>query len=118
MRMRGKKFEIDRAEGKILGVCAGLANSTGIDATLIRVAAILLTVAGGFPWTVIAYFAAAWFGAPKRRSSYGIEEFDARRESGEEARERMRSLDLRMQAVETYVTSSNSRLAREIEELR
>jgi hypothetical protein len=30
----------------------------------------------------------------------------------------MRSLDLRMQAIETYVTSSNSKLAREIEELR
>jgi hypothetical protein len=30
----------------------------------------------------------------------------------------MRNIDLRMQAIETYVTSSNSSLAREIEELR
>ena len=36
----------------------------------------------------------------------------------EEARERIRNMDLRMQAIETYVTSSNSRLAREIEDLR
>ena len=40
------------------------------------------------------------------------------RRSREESRERMRNLDLRMQAIETYVTSSNSQLAREIEELR
>ena len=118
MTMGRKKFEIDRDEGKLLGVCAGLANHSGIDATIIRVAAVLLTIAGGFPWTVIAYLAAAWFGAPKRRGAYGLEESRAGRASREETRERMRELDLRLQAIETYTTSSNSRLAREIEELR
>ena len=42
----------------------------------------------------------------------------SRATSREESRERVRNLDLRMQAIETYVTSSNSQLAREIEELR
>ena len=42
----------------------------------------------------------------------------ARSTSAEEQRQRMRNIDLRMQAIETHVTSSNSRLAREIEELR
>ena len=32
--------------------------------------------------------------------------------------DRMRDLDVRLQAIETYTTSANSRLAREIEELR
>lgn len=113
MRMRGRRFEVDKAEGKFLGVCAGLANHTGVDATLIRVGLIVVTLLGAFPWTVIAYFVAAWAGQP-RRGAFAPGRIPDR----EEARERMRSLDLRMQAIETYVTSSNSRLAREIEELR
>ena len=33
MRRRATRFEVDRAEGKLLGVCAGLANRTGLDVT-------------------------------------------------------------------------------------
>ena len=114
MSMRGKRFEVDRENGKLLGVCAGLANHTGIDATIFRIALVLTTVLGAFPWTVIAYVAA--FLAARRRSSGTA--YAPARVSREEARERLRSMDLRMQAIETYVTSSNSRLAREIEDLR
>lgn len=115
MRLRGKRFEVDRREGKFLGVCAGLANHTGIDATILRVGLVLVTLLGAFPWTVIAYFVAAFVGQPRRRTA----DLDLSRvTTAEESRERMRNLDLRMQAIETYVTSSNSRLAREIEELR
>ena len=114
MTVRRKRFELDRREGKLLGVCAGLANQTGIDATIIRVALVLVTLIGAWPWTVVAYLAAAFVG--HRRKGRGS--VHARIGDREESRERMRSLDLRMQAIETYVTSSNSRLAREIEELR
>ena len=113
MNMRGKRFEVDRENGKIAGVCAGLANHIGVDATIIRIAVVLVTVLGAFPWTLIAYAVAAFVGRPAaRRAAYmPIARAD-------ESRERMRNLDLRMQAIETYVTSSNSKLAREIEELR
>ena len=116
MTTRAKRFEVDKAEGKFLGVCAGIANHSGIDATLVRVALVLVTLMGAFPWTVIAYFIAAYAGRQGRpfRGVRGARSLAAR----EESRERMRSLDLRMQAIETYVTSSNSRLAREIEDLR
>jgi phage shock protein C len=114
MRVRGRKFEIDRTEGKFLGVCAGLANYTGVDATIVRIGAVVVTLMGAFPWTVLAYFIAAFVGQQRRPSVYE----PSRVASREESRERMRNLDLRMQAMETYVTSSNSRLAREIEELR
>jgi phage shock protein C len=111
MNIRGKRFEVDRANGKLLGVCAGIANHTGVDATLVRVGLVLLTIMGGFPWTLIAYGVAFLVGngrqTPARNSL-----------SREESRDRLRSLDLRMQAVETYTTSANSQLAREIEELR
>jgi len=96
----------------LLQVCAGLANYTGVDVTLIRVGVVVVTVMGAFPWTLIAYGIAAFVG---REQGYrGLNRVAVR----EESRERMRNLDLRMQAIETYVTSSNSRLAREIEELR
>ena len=114
MRVRGTRFETDKANGKLLGVCAGLANMTGIDATLIRVGLVVVTIMGLFPWTLIAYGAAALVGRPSAAERYSL----ARSATREESRERMRNLDLRMQAIETYVTSSNSQLAREIEELR
>ena len=114
MNMRGKRFEVDRANGKIAGVCAGIANATGLDATIIRIAMVLVTILGAFPWTLIAYGVAAMIGQPRRGERHAL----ARSPNGEESRERMRSLDLRMQAIETYVTSSNSQLAREIEDLR
>ncbi|HEV2867177.1 MAG TPA: PspC domain-containing protein [Allosphingosinicella sp.] len=114
MKIRGRRFEVDKAEGKLLGVCAGLANHTNVDATVIRIALVLVTLLGAFPWTVIAYVVAAMAAQPRRGAGYAPIRSAAR----EESRERMRNLDLRMQAIETYVTSSNSSLAREIEELR
>jgi phage shock protein C len=112
MNMRGKRFEVDRENGKIAGVCAGLANTTGLDPTIIRIALVVVTLLGAFPWTLILYAVAAFAGQPRRRAAYTPVA------GRDETRERMRNMDLRMQAIETYVTSSNSKLAREIEELR
>ena len=39
------KFYVDKQEGKWLGVCAGIADYTGFDITLVRVAMIVLTLA-------------------------------------------------------------------------
>lgn len=115
---RSTRFEIDRANGKWLGVCAGLGNHTGIDPTVIRVALVLVTILGAFPWTLIAYGIAYFVGKRNGRPRYALSRSVSSGVTREETRERMRSLDLRMQAIETYVTSSNSRLAREIEDLR
>jgi phage shock protein PspC (stress-responsive transcriptional regulator) len=113
MRTRGTRFELDRGEGKLFGVCAGIARSTGIDATIVRVAVVLLALFGSFTWTAIAYGAAALYGHFQAKSasrSFLTE--------SAETPERVRSHELRMRAIETYTTSANSRLAREIEELR
>jgi phage shock protein C len=113
MSVRSKRFEVDRAEGKVLGVCAGLANQTGLDVTVVRIGAVLTALLVSVPWIVVLYVVLGIVGSAtrgRRRS--------ARAAHREEPSERMRNLDLRMQAIETYVTSSNSRLAREIEELR
>jgi phage shock protein C len=116
MSMHGRKFEVDRENGKIAGVCAGFANMTGWDVTIVRVALVLLTLTIAFPWSLIVYAVAAFAGQQKRTGRYALSR--AASPSREETRERVRNLDLRMQAIETYVTSSNSQLAREIEELR
>ncbi|MFN3387687.1 MAG: PspC domain-containing protein [Allosphingosinicella sp.] len=40
-------FALDKADGKLMGVCAGLARSTGADLTLIRVLAVVSIFALG-----------------------------------------------------------------------
>lgn len=39
-------FRLDKAGGKVMGVCAGIANTFNIDVTLVRVAWVLATVLG------------------------------------------------------------------------
>jgi phage shock protein C len=113
-----KKFHLDRRNGKFMGVCAGIANYVGVDPVIVRIAAVVTTVLGGFPWTLIAYGVAAWAAKPKGLDGYEGDETPRLRTSTKDVRETMRNIDRRMAEVETYVTSSNTRLAREIEELR
>ncbi len=113
-----RKFHLDRRNGKIMGVCAGIADYFNIDATLVRVAAVIFTLLGAFPWTLIAYAAAALIAKPKPIGFGEAEDVSMFRGSSRDVRESMRDVDRRMAEVETYVTSPNSRLAREIEELR
>jgi phage shock protein C len=37
-------FTLDKTNGKIMGVCAGLARSTGLDITMVRVLAVAATL--------------------------------------------------------------------------
>lgn len=109
----GRKLTLDRANGKLFGVCAGIAARTGWDPTLVRVALVVATLAGGFPWTLIAYFAFAFFARESGGEGDRAARVSSRKVSGA-----MTDLDRRMAAVDSYVTTSNSSLAREIESLR
>lgn len=53
-------FTLDRRNGKIMGVCAGFSNRTGMDVTLIRIAVVLLTLCALGPVGVVAYPLAGW----------------------------------------------------------
>lgn len=53
-------FTLDRRNGKIMGVCAGLSARTGMDVTLIRVGAVLLTLCALGPIGIVAYLLAGW----------------------------------------------------------
>jgi phage shock protein C len=114
-----KSFYLDRANGRIFGVCAGIANHMGWDPTFVRVGLVLVTLLGAFPWTLIAYGAAAMIA---RNRPFGRQEEPAAVKAGRtstyELKNSMRDIDRRMAEVETYVTAQNSGLAREIESLR
>lgn len=127
MSARHTKFYLDRRNRKWSGVCAGIADYTGIDVTVIRIGLVILTILGGFPWTLFAYWAAAWMApvkplelseeSPEQAKFWqGVRASPAR--TVRDVRSRFRDIDRRLADVETYVTSSNSRLAREIEQLR
>ena len=124
---RRTKFYLDKRNKKWSGVCAGIADYTGVDVTVIRIGIVVLTLLGGFPWTLIAYWVTAWMAPIKPRGLYddnvedkkfwqGVRASPAR--TVRDVRSRFRDIDRRLAEVETYVTSSNSRLAREIEQLR
>lgn len=59
-----QSFALDRSEGKIMGVCAGAAESSGVDVTLLRIAAVLSLFMLG-PIAIFLYFVTAWI-APER----------------------------------------------------
>jgi phage shock protein C len=121
------RFYLDKQNAKWSGVCAGIADYTGMDVTLVRIGLVLLTILGGFPWTLIAYWVAAWM-APRKPIELYEENLEEKkfwlgvranpRRTARDVRSRFRDIDRRLADVETYVTSSNSRLAREIEQLR
>lgn len=118
MNLGGTRFETDKTEGKVLGVCAGIANAAGVDATVVRIGFVLMAVLSAFSLALVAYCVLAYVGRPRGRRAYAPVRSAPRASPRSETRERMRDLDRRMQEIETYVTSSNSDLAREIEELR
>ncbi len=124
---RRTKYYLDRRNRKYKGVCAGIADYTGFDVTLVRVATVILTIIGGFPWTLIAYWLTAWLAQDKPHELrddtpaetkfwQGVRASPGR--SVRDVRSSFRDLDRRLADIETHVTSGNMGLANEIEKLR
>lgn len=127
MSARRTRFYLDRRNRKWSGVCAGIADYTGIDVTVVRVGMVILTLVGDFPWTLIAYWLTAWLANDKPREFYG----ESREEekfwqtvrarpgaSVRDVRSTFRDIDRRLADVEAHVTGHNRRLADEIDALR
>jgi phage shock protein C len=120
------RFYRDKLNGKLLGVCAGIADYTGIDVTLVRVGVVLLTLAGLSFVTIPGYFIAAFMAPVKPARLYsdrdeqrfwqGVRQ--SPRRTAREVRARFRDIDRRLAEVEHHYVSSNPRLAEEIEKLR
>jgi phage shock protein C len=126
MSARRTKFYLDKQNAKWMGVCAGIADYTGIDVLWVRIGAVLVTMMGAFPWTLIAYFMAAWMADPKPSGLYadqddqkfwqGVRTNPAR--STRDVRSKFRDIDRRLSDIESFYTSRNTRLADEIDSLR
>lgn len=120
------KFYLNKQNKKWLGVCSGIADYMGWDVTLVRIGMVVITLAGAFPWSLIAYWAAAWVAKPRPTGLYsdkeeeqfwqGVRTSPAR--TTRDVRGRLRDIDRRLADVELYYTSRNRRLADEIDSLR
>jgi len=120
------KFYLDKQNRKWLGVCAGIADYTGLDVTLVRIGFLLLTFLGSGAG-LVAYLITAWM-APVKPSELSNENKEDKafwqgvrtnpRRTTRMVRSKIRDIDRRLADVETYVTSSHGRLSREIEQLR
>lgn len=114
----------DKQNAKLMGVCAGLEDYTGINAIWWRLAFIIMTVATGFGIPI--YFALGILAAKKPANLYvdqderkywqRVRQSPAR--TAREVRARFRDIDRRLAEVETYYVTSNPRLSAEIERLR
>ena len=119
------RFYRDKQNGKLMGVCAGIADYTGVDVLWVRLGAVALVLMG-VGLVVPAYFIAGFFAAKKPSHLYvdrGEQKFwqSVRQSPGRTTREvraQFRDIDRRLADIETFYVTSNPRLSAEIERLR
>ena len=120
------KFYLDKQNAKIKGVCAGIADYTGVDTTWVRLGTVGLMLLAQQWWIVAAYFILAAIVQKKPIDLYLTKEDEKfwqgvrsnPKRSTTEVRSKFRELDRRLADIETHYTSRNTALADEIERLR
>ena len=123
---RHSKYYRDKYNAKWMGLCAGVADYTGLDVTLVRIGFIISVFASSGA-TLLIYPIAGMI-APKKPQELAEQAPEDKkfwqgvraspRRTVRDVRSKFRELDRRLADVETYVTSSNGSLSREIEKLR
>lgn len=120
------KFYRDKRNGKVMGVCAGIADYIGFDVSLVRICFIAtIFMSGG---SILPVYFIAGFLTPDRPYQLGREDAQDKQfwqevraspaRAAGDIRSRFRDLDRRLADIESYVTTENRSLAREIEQLR
>lgn len=120
------KFYLDKRNGKFMGVCSGIADYTGLDVTLVRimfVSAVVMSGGSVLPLYFVAGFIAedqprelALGDKEEQRFWQGVRASPAR--TARNISSHLRDIDRRLGDIESYVTTENRSLAREIEQLR
>ena len=115
----------DKQNGKLMGVCSGIADYTGVNVFWVRMGLIMLTFAlSGM--TIPLYFIAGMLLNKKPAGLY-VDQDETKywqrvrqspKRTAREIRSRFRDIDRRLAEVETYYVTSNPRLSAEIERLR
>ena len=117
----------DKKNGKLMGVCAGIADYTGVDPLWIRLGFIVALLSGVLsPFVLPLYFLAGILLNKKPDALYvdrqeqkywqGVRQSPKR--TAREIRARFRDVDRRLADVEHHYVASNPRLSAEIERLR
>jgi phage shock protein C len=119
------RFYKDKQNKKLMGVCAGIADYTGINSIWVRLGFLgLIFVTGG---TILPiYFLVGLLADKKPQALYvdrqeqqfwqGVRQSPAR--TARAVKGQLREIDRRLAEVETFYVSSNPRLSSEIERLR
>ena len=115
----------DKHNGKLMGVCSGIADYTGVNVFWVRLIAFLsMWPTGGA--SIFAYFIVGFLLNKKPPYLYRDESEQkywqgvrqSPRRTAREIRANFRDVDRRLAAVEAHYVSSNPRLTAEIERLR
>lgn len=116
----------DEQNAKLMGVCAGLADYTGVDALWIRLAMLLLVFATS--GVALPFYLAAGLLLNNKPSHFYTEDKQEQKywqgvranpkRTSREIRGKLREIDRRLANVEEHYVSSNPRLEAEIERLR
>ena len=120
------RFYLDKRHGKFMGVCSGIADYTGLDVTLVRimfVSAVFMSGGGVLPLYFVAGFMAddkprelAVEDREQQKFWQGVRQSPTR--TARNIRGTLREMDRRLADIESYVTTENRTLAKEIERLR
>lgn len=114
----------DKQNAKLMGVCSGIADYTGINALWVRLAALILAFSTGF---VIPLYFIAGILLNKKPPHLYVDQHEQKywqrvrqspQRTAREIRSQMRDVDRRLAEVESFYVSSNPRLTAEIERLR
>lgn len=115
----------DPYQKKILGVCAGISDYTGVNAIWVRLGTIaLIPITGGFVFLPYILMGMLLNKKPphlyvdKQQQQFWQGVRQSPKRTAREIRSRMRDIDRRLADVETFYVSSNPRLNAEIERLR
>ena len=115
----------DKQNAKLLGVCAGIADYTGVNSFWVRLGALLLLPVIG-PLLLPTYLIAGMLLNKKPPHLY-VDQEETRywqrvrqspKRTAREIRGKFREIDRRLAEVETYYVTNNPRLNAEIERLR
>ncbi|BDW83269.1 hypothetical protein MACH24_27070 [Erythrobacter sp. Dej080120_24] len=116
----------DSHNAKLMGVCSGISEYTGVDVAWIRIGMVVATLAS-LAWLTIPGYIAAGIILKKKpphlyrdtqEEQYWQRVRQSPKRTAREIRARFRDIDRRLADVETYYVSNNPRLTAEIEQLR
>ena len=115
----------DKQNAKLMGVCSGIADYTGVNVMWVRIVFILLLITVA-PILLPAYFLAGLLlnkkpphlYVDKDETQYWQRVRQSPKRTAREIRGKMKDIDRRLADIEMYYTSRNTRLADEIDSLR